>query len=75
MTVANLIEKNGLDKIEMAVILGVGGDVNTGSHSYWVNGNSVDFGDNGEYANVEIVKELPENVFMDSDGVFWKVFV
>ena len=73
MTVSDLIKANGIQNIKMAVILQTGGDIHTGSHSYWVDGESVDLGDNEEYANVEIVRELPDGVFIDYENCVWKI--
>ena len=72
MTIAGLIAQYGIANIENAVIRPVGGDIHTGSRSSWMAGEMLDLS-NPEDTAAEIVRELPDMVFLASDSSVWKV--
>ena len=71
MDINGIIKAYGIANISSAIIRDVNGDCHTGSRSSWIPASTLTI--EPEDGTVEIVRELPDMVFIGADGSVWKV--
>ena len=72
MTIAGLIAQYGIANIENAGFRPVNRNRHTGSRPSWIAGEMLDLSNPEDTAD-EIVRELPDMVFLASDSSVWRV--